>query len=110
MNKAHGWDHLSIRMIKACGNSISLPLKLMFKSMINEVVFPKDWKKSNVVPVHKKESKNLIKSYRPINLLTIFSKSFERLGFNALFNFFLQNKLFTPCQSGFIPGDSCVSQ
>ena len=97
-------------MIKACGNSISLPLKLMFKSMINEVVFPKDWKKSNVIPIHKKESKNLIKSYRPINLLTIFSKSFERLGFNALFNFFLQNKLFTPCQSSFIPGDSCVSQ
>ena len=27
-----------------------------------------------------------------------------------MFNFFLQNKLFTSCQSGFIPGDSCVSQ
>ena len=110
MNKAHGWDQLSIRMIKACGNSISLPLKLIFKSMINEGVFPEDWKKSNVVPIHKKESKNLIKNYRPIILLPIFSKVFERLVFNALFNFFLQNKLFTPCQSGFIPGDSCVSQ
>ena len=43
-------------------------------------------------------------------LLPIFSKVFERLVFNSLFNFFLQNKLFTPCQSGFIPGDSCVSQ
>ena len=110
VNKAHGWDQLSIRMIKACGNSISLPFKLIFKSMINESVFPEDWKKSNVVPIHKKESKNLIKNYRPIILLPIFSKVFERLVFNALFNFFLQNKLFTPCQSGFIPGDSCVSQ
>ena len=27
-----------------------------------------------------------------------------------MFNFFLQNKLFNLCQSGFIPGDSCVSQ
>ena len=35
---------------------------------------------------------------------------FERLVFNKLFNFFLENKLFTPCQSGFIPGASCVSQ
>ena len=58
----------------------------------------------------KKESKNLIKNYRPISLLPIFSKVFERLVFNTLFNFFSQNKLFTPCQSGFIPGDSCVSQ
>ena len=97
-------------MIKSCVNSISFPLKHIFKSMINEGVFPEDWKKSNVVPIHKKESKNLIKNYRPVSLLPIFSKVFERLVFNALINFFLQNKLFTPCQSGFIPGDSCVSQ
>ena len=97
-------------MLKACGNSISFPLKLMFKSMINEGVFPEDWKKSNVAPIHKKESKNLIKNYRLISLLPIFSKVFQSLVFKALFNFFLQKKLFTPCQSGFIPGDSCVSQ
>ena len=68
-------------MIKACGNSIFFPLKLIFKSMINEGAFPEDWKKSNVVPIHKKESKNLIKSYQPISLLPIFSKVFERLVF-----------------------------
>ena len=27
-----------------------------------------------------------------------------------MFNFFRQNNLFTKCQSGFIPGDSCVTQ
>ena len=90
-------------MTKACGNSISLPLKLIFKSMINEGVFPEDWKNSNVVPIHEKESKNLIKNYRPISLLSILSKIFERLVFNALFNIIVQKKLF-------IPGDSCVSQ
>ena len=95
MDKAHGWDQLSIRMIKTCGDSITFPLKLIFKSMINEGVFPNDWEKSNVVPIHQKESKNLIKNYRPISLLQIFSKVFERLVFNMLFNFFLQNKLST---------------
>ena len=30
--------------------------------------------------------------------------------FNSQFNYFIQNKLFTDCQSGFIPGDSCVAQ
>ena len=67
-------------------------------------------KVKNVVPIHKKESKYIIKNYRPISLLPIFSKVFERLVFNTLFNFFLQNKLFTLCQPGFIPGDSCVLQ
>ena len=55
MDKAHGWDQLSKRMIKTCGDSITFPLKLIFKSMINEGLFPDDWKKSNVVPIHKKE-------------------------------------------------------
>ena len=57
--------------------------------MINESVFPDDWRKSNIVPIHKKEPKNLIKNYRPTSLLPIFSKVFERLVFNTLFNFFL---------------------
>ena len=43
-------------------------------------------------------------------VLPIFKKVFERLDFNMLFNFLLQNKLFTSCQSGFMPGNSCVSQ
>ena len=109
--KAHGWDNISIRMIQLCGKEIILPLQLLFKSMLEEGIFADDWKKSNVVPVHKKESTNLIKNYRPISLLPIFSKIFEQLIFNSLFNYFMQNKIFTDCQSGFILGGSwCVAQ
>ena len=97
-------------MIQLCGKEIILPLQLLFKSMLEEGIFADDWKKSNVVPVHKKESTNLIKNYRPISLLPIFSKIFEQLIFNSLFNYFMQNKLFTECQSGFIPSDSCDAQ
>ena len=42
VDKAHGWDQLSIKMIKTLGDSITFPLKLTFKSMLNEGVFPKD--------------------------------------------------------------------
>ena len=78
--------------------------------MLEEGTFQEDWKKSNVVSAHKKESANFIKNYGPISLLPISSKIFERLIFNSLLNYFTQNKLFTECQSGFIPGDSCVAQ
>ena len=70
--------------------------------MLEEGIFPDDWKKRNVVPVHKKKSTNLIKNYRPISLLPIFSKIFERLIFYSLYNYFMHNKLFTKCQSGFM--------
>ena len=52
---------------------------------------------------HKKEDKNLINNYRPISLLPVFGKIFERVTYNSLFNYFLSNKLFTPSQSGFLP-------
>ena len=54
VDKIHGWDQLSVRMIKTCGDANTFPLKLIFKSMANEGAFPDDWKKSNVVPTHKK--------------------------------------------------------
>ena len=97
-------------MIQLCGKSIALPLKLLFKTILEEGTFPEDWKKSNIVSVNKKEPKNLTKNYRPISLLPIFSKILERLIFNSMFNFFRQNNLFAKCQSGFIPGDSSVAQ
>ena len=97
-------------MIKLCGKSIAHPISLIFQSILNDGVFPDDREKSNIVQCHKKDSKNLIKNYRPISLLPIISKVFERLIYNSLYNYFIQNKLFTECQSGFMPGDSCVAQ
>ena len=69
--KAHGWDNISVRMIKLCGKAIVDPLRILFLSFLEEGVYPDDWKKSNVVPIHKKESKNLIKNYRAISVLLV---------------------------------------
>ena len=58
----------------------------------------------------RKEDKNLLTNYRLISLLPIFSKIFERVIYNSLFNHFQSNKVFTSSQSGFLPGDSCIAQ
>ena len=108
--KAHVADNISIRMIQLCGDSITLPLTLIFKFSLRNGTFPDTWKMANIIPVHKKEEKNIVKNYRPISLLPIFAKVFERLLFNSLFAHFHDNDLFTKCQSGFMPGDSCISQ
>ena len=56
-NKAHGKNDISIRTIKLCCKSIAFPLKLLFQSFLKKRIFPVDWKKSNIVPVHKKKIK-----------------------------------------------------
>ena len=90
--------------------SITVPLKTIFEQSLKEKKFPEVWKKANIVPVNKKVDKDLIKNYRPISLLPIFSKVYEGVIYNALFSYFKDNKLCTPSQSGFLPGDSCIAQ
>ena len=65
---------------------------------------------ANAVPVHKKSDKQILKNYRPVSLLLICEKVFECLMYNSLFEYFIENELISPSQSGFKPGDSCKNQ
>ena len=87
-NKAHGLDMISICMLKIYGDSFLKPLELIFKSCIESRKLPIEWKKANVVPVHKKYNKQLIESYRPISLLPVSGKILEQTIYNKMFNFF----------------------
>ena len=61
-NKAHP-DMISIRMTKICDDSICKPLKLIFQSCLeSSEKFQSEWKKVNVVPVHKKADKQMSKN------------------------------------------------
>ena len=71
-NKAHGHDNISIRMLKICGSSIYKPLEIIFKQGIETGFFPSEWKKANVVPIHKKGDKQTLENYRPVSLLPIY--------------------------------------
>ena len=75
-NKAHGYDMISIRMLKICDKSICKPLELIFQSCIKHGKFPNEWKMANMVPVHKKSDKQIL-NYRPVSLLPICGKVFE---------------------------------
>ena len=56
-NKAHGYDMISIRMLKICDNSACKPFELIFQSCIKHGKFPNECKMANVVPVHTKSEK-----------------------------------------------------
>ena len=105
INKAHGHDEVSIRMLKLCDKSIVKPLSIIFNNYKLKNTFPNLWKKANVIPIHKKGEKDLIKNYRPVSLLPIFENIFERLIFNSLFKYIDENELLNPNQSGFHPFD-----
>ena len=107
LNKAHGHDQISIRMLK---NPIIWERTHPQTSIKSNLQRLRDWKRGNVVPVFKKGDKQILKNYRPIWLLSVCGKIFEKLIFNEMFKFFIENDLISPNQSGFKPGDSCINQ
>ena len=100
-NKSHSHDNISIRMLNIWGVSSCKPPEIIFRTCLNHGKFPEEWKKANVVPVFKKGDKQCVKNYRPVSLLPICSKIFERIIYNNTYNYLIDNNLISQNQSGF---------
>ena len=98
-HKAHGCDDISIRMLKICDDSIVLPLRHIFTKYLEFQTFPTLWKRANILPIHKKQSRQLIKNYRLISLLPICGKIFEKHTFDYIYEHLCNNRLITSNQS-----------
>ena len=73
--------------------------------MINESlksgVFPSELKRAKVVPIFKSDDSSLLTNYRPISVLSFFSKIFEKIVYNLVFDFLSDNELLYDYQFGF---------
>ena len=58
INKAHGHDDISVRMIKICDKSLLKALIILFQNSAKLSYFSDIWKRSNIIPVHKKMINN----------------------------------------------------
>ena len=50
VKKFHGYDNISIWMLKICGASIGCPFEIIFKNSLNHAKLSKVWKKTNITP------------------------------------------------------------
>ena len=72
-------------MIKLSDAALVVPLKIIFTNCLGSGIFPHIWKHANVVPVHKKNEKNLKGNYRTNSLLPIFGKILDNLIYDSLY-------------------------
>ena len=70
-------------------------------------IFPDSLKIAKVVPIHKEGPKTAVENYRPISLLTAFSKIFEKLMHRRIVEFLDSNGSLYEEQYGFRAGRSC---
>ena len=75
---------MSVRMIRICDESLVKPLFNIFQFSLEVGNFASYWKRDNIVLVHERGNKDLINNYRPMSLLTIFSKIYEKCIYDTL--------------------------
>ena len=92
---------LPIKVIKQASQYLVPELTKYFNKFIEDGVFPKILKIGRVTPIFKKGDKQLFGNYRPVCILPIFGKIFEKIIFTRLHNFFSSKGIIYDNQFGF---------
>lgn len=108
INKSSGPDDLPVRMIKIVAVDILTPLSHIYNLSMQKGQYPDLLKISKVIALFKKGNKLLPHNYRPISLLDIFDKVYERLLHCRLVDFLNKTKAFFEFQFGFRDGHSTI--
>ena len=78
-NTASGYDCIVGSIMKQCVDNYIAPLTHIINLSIAQRYFPDEWKVAKVIPIFKDGDPQDIQNYRPISVLSFFSKIFERI-------------------------------
>ena len=88
-------------LIKCTINEIVMPFTYICNLSFKNGLFPNAMKTAKVIPVYKSGDKHLFTNYRPISLLSQFSKLLEKLFVVRLDSFIEKHNILSDHQYGF---------
>ena len=100
-SKSVGPNSIPIKLLKIIGSSASPLLALLVNQSFQSGIFPEKLKIAKVITLFKKGNPELPSNYRPISLLPIFSKIFEKLMYRRLYRFLEVHNILSSLQFGF---------
>ncbi len=98
---SEGYDEIPASLIIDGAEELAVPLSYLINQCLAHSVFPTAEKCAKVTPLHKSDEKMVMDNYRPISVLPILSKVFERMVHNQLYTYLEENNLLSDCQFGF---------
>ena len=101
ISKATGIDRIPAKVLRLAAPVISWSLASIFNTSIASKTFPIEWKVARVSALHKKGPRNIMDNYRPISILPVISKVFEKMLYNQLIEYLHRENLLTENQFGF---------
>ena len=103
-NASAGFDNIDMKIIKSIKLNIITPLVHVCNLSFAQGKFPDDFKMAKIIPIHKKNYKQLFVNYRPISILPAFSKILEKLAYKRIMDFLDKNDILYKFQFGFRKG------
>ena len=111
LKKSAGYDSITPKILKELPNCAFLYIRNMYNAMVRFRYFPKSWKVAEIIPIPKVgKDPSLTTSFRPISLLPILSKVFERLFLSRIEPYLIHTSLIPSHQFGFRRGHSTIQQ
>ena len=106
ISKSTGPFGIPMLLLKTFKEFFSIWLSVLINLSFETGEFPTLLKMAKVTPIHKKESKLDYLNYRPISLLSVFSKIYEKCIYTRIYHYLLENNLIYSKQFGFRAGYS----
>ena len=97
---ASGWDDIAPRSIKFVKEIIQKPLMHICNLSFYTGIVPEQIKIARVVPIYKHGDPYQFNNYRPVSVLNVFSKVYERLFYNRLLKYLNKHKILYELQFG----------
>jgi hypothetical protein len=99
--KSTGIDKIPAKIIRIAAPVITNSLTKIFNMAIISVTVPFEWKIARVTPIFKNGPRNLLNNYRPISILPVVSKLFEKVLCEQLHEYLVTQELLSPRQFAF---------
>jgi hypothetical protein len=96
-----GWDEIQAKMVKCSFNIFLKPLTHLINLSLLQGVVPSELKRAKVIPIYKSGDPMFIKNYRPVSVLPLFSKIFERVMYDRIIKFITKHDILYKHQYGF---------
>ena len=96
-----GIDNITTKLVKTILPTILTHITHLINLCLTKNVFPEIFKTAVITPVFKAGSKSQFSNYRPISVLSVFSKILERVMHQQLVTFILDNNILYDYQFGF---------
>lgn len=106
-NKGAGPDKIPPLFVKTCAKELCVHLTIIYNMSLQSGIFLEMWKTAHIIPIFKSGDRSRCENYRPISILSCFSKVLESLIYDSIYHHVFP--VISPNQHGFVKSRSTTT-